>query len=231
MPILNKELSKHWGVTEAAVSALRKRKSMPPFESLAEADAWRAMNAPPRVRAGAASGGPPPPPIVDDTRGLPIDEAVVRQADLVVRSAFEAVLRAQNSSNYAGAALAQRNWSEAALRCEAVKTKFLGLQERSRQLVAVDRAKDIFGRHLQSLRLQLLRLGDRAAADANPANPAQAKRSIDAEVDRIFARLADALPHAAAELAAAPAVESSKPAALAPPTSPTTPAPAGGSAP
>lgn len=48
MAIPNSDLATHWGVSSARLSQLRRDKAMPEFSSLAEADSWRAKNAPPR---------------------------------------------------------------------------------------------------------------------------------------------------------------------------------------
>lgn len=47
-PIRHADLAHHWGCSAANVSNLVKRHAMPAFTSLADADAWRAVHAPPR---------------------------------------------------------------------------------------------------------------------------------------------------------------------------------------
>lgn len=48
--ISDRDLAEHWGCSRPYLTKLRQTKAMPGFPSLAEADSWRALNAPPRGR-------------------------------------------------------------------------------------------------------------------------------------------------------------------------------------
>jgi len=49
-PIKHADLARHWGVSRPLVCKFAKERSMPAFTSLAAADTWREVNAPPRKR-------------------------------------------------------------------------------------------------------------------------------------------------------------------------------------
>ena len=225
------DLARHWGTGRGYVSNLRKD-GMPEFESFEAADAWRAEHAPARARRNASrsatsteAGTPPEPPFENNNNprqgrvvapvepvdvaafiaaaGTDFDSLMIRQAEATVQVAHGLYLKACERQDPIAIAQALRNWNEAAEVVARRRADFLGLQEKARSLLPIDKAKDIVGRQLQALRLALLRAGDRCAADANPSDPARAKRIIDAEVDRILARAADAESTISGELAAA----------------------------
>ena len=59
-PLTNAALARHWECSAPYVTKLRRSiaeggKAMPDFATLAEADAWRAINAPPRISTATAS--------------------------------------------------------------------------------------------------------------------------------------------------------------------------------
>ena len=83
-----------------------------------------------------------------------------------------------------------------------VRERFLGLQEKSRTLLPLDEVMDVVGTELQAVRQALSKLGELCANDANPADPAVARRVIDAAVDNICARFGLLLNRAQRELAA-----------------------------
>lgn len=226
------ELARHWGTGRGYISNLRKTAGMPEFETFEAADAWRAEHAPARARRTSSrsatsieterGGGEnaslshhnnarveraPVEPVDVATfiaaAGTDFDALMIRQAEATVQVAHGLYLTACSRQDPVAIAQALRNWNEAAEVVAKRRTEFLGLQEKARSLLPIDKAKDIVGRQLQALRLALLRAGDRCAADANPADPALAKRAIDAEVDRILARARDAESTIAGELAAA----------------------------
>lgn len=135
--------------------------------------------------------------------GTDFDSLMVKQAETTVQVAHGLYIRACETGDPSRISAALKNWNEAAEVVAKRRADFLGVQEKARNLLPVDRAMDIVGRQLQALRMALLRAGDRCAADANPGDPALAKRVFDAEVDRILARAADAESTITAEIAAA----------------------------
>ncbi|MCC5840459.1 MAG: hypothetical protein JJT96_10055 [Opitutales bacterium] len=54
-PIPDEILAAWWDLSRGALSKMRKTKRMPPFFTLAEADEWRALNAPPNPRRQEAA--------------------------------------------------------------------------------------------------------------------------------------------------------------------------------
>ena len=54
------------------------------------------------------------------------------------------------------------------------------------ELVTLESAKELFGRHLQSLRLTLKTLPVRLAARCNPYDPELAKTTLQEAVERMF---------------------------------------------
>ena len=57
------------------------------------------------------------------------------------------------------------------------------------ELVTIAEAKELFGRHLQALRLSMKTLPSRLAARCNPSDPELAKITLTEAVDRIFKTL------------------------------------------
>ena len=57
---------------------------------------------------------------------------------------------------------------------------------RRRELVLLAEAKEMFGRHLQSLRMALKTLPTRQCSRCNPSDPSLAKRTLNEAVDSIF---------------------------------------------
>lgn len=210
------DLARHWGTGSSYISMLRQRRNMPEFETFEAADAWRAVNAPAKRRAPRSDPGstepvagfeervennnnnrhdktPPSPPI--DTReylapaGTDFDELMLRQAEQVAQVAHGLYLRACSRGDPGTIAAHLKNWSEAGRYAKDLREKFMELQERSRMLISIDKVMDIVGQQLQDLRLALVGLGERIAVDANPENPVLAKQVIDADVDRLMARI------------------------------------------
>ena len=210
------EIARHWGVRPSYVSNLKAR-GMPVFESLEAADVWRAEHAPARGRrntsfattpttlegmpaapheCGEGHRKPPrqPPAMIDITRfvaapGTDFDALMVQQAETAVQVAHGLYLEACASQEAVRISAALKNWNEAA-RCAAdIRERFMGLQEKAKLLAPIDRIMDVVGQQLQDLRNFLVDQGARIAPDANPTDPALAKRIIDGDVDQVFARI------------------------------------------
>jgi hypothetical protein len=247
-PINHAELARHWGCSAPYVSKLVKTKAMPAFVSLAEADAWRSVNAPARHSAKTApqdsnkngiegeknialdpntttatgttpaaetanapkcsapntvSGGGE---IIDVTcyitRGVDFDELMLRQAEDAAQVAHGLYLRACAGGNPTAISAALKNRTDAADAAAAVRKRFLEIQEQARSLISIDEVMDTLGTELQAWRAAMLKLGERCANVANPADPALAKRAIDAGVDQAFQKLESAIDRGQAQLAA-----------------------------
>lgn len=211
-----KDLAKHWKVTPAYVSKLR-RKGMPEFETFAQADTWREINCPPdrrgdngRRRSSPKTTSPDEsdraPPDGGEEGGGTIDvsqfvltgdfdfeQLMIRQSQEAPQIAFGLLQLAAKAGDPAGLYSASKTWAEAAKQAKTVRADFLELEEKKKNLIRLDRAMDIAGRELQGLRRLLDKQGARLARLANPDNPALAQKVIDADVDKVFA-LMESLP-------------------------------------
>ena len=238
IPIRKAELARHWGVRPSYVSNLIKRKALPEFTSFEEADAWRAVNAPPKAAHAAGSALPTVPDSAnsDDTleknaainktttssgkengrpqgelidvtafirRDVDFDALMIESAEGVPQVAHGLYLRACAGGSPNEIAAALKNWNDAMKAAAAARLAFLETQEKTRALLPLDVVMDIVGTELQALRANLLKLGERIAARANPDNPALARGVIDAAVDESVFRQCDAVEsRASRELAA-----------------------------
>ncbi len=221
--VKNSTLARHWNVSQAYVSKLRRPterggKAMPAFSTLAEADNWRAVNAPPNspqsfsqnsTERGKKNGGAfgttterrknnatnGHGKIVDITQfllrgaGEDFDALMIRQAEEKPQIASGLCDLACAGGNSAEISAALKNWHEAAKASAAVRGSFLDLQEKTRALLPLDEVMDIAGTELQAVRQAMDKLGERYAAAANPENPTLAKQVIDGAVDKIYAQL------------------------------------------
>ena len=171
---------------------------MPEFLTLAEADQWRALNAPPRRReksrfTNTTTNGKNIERI--DTSvfiaeaGTDFEGLMIRHAEQVAQIAYGLYKKACDSQDSSEIALAMRNWSEASGRAHSERERWLELQERARTLIPVDQAKDVAGRELQSLRRELDRFDTRYAQDCNPQDPALAQRVLRGAVEGLLSRL------------------------------------------
>lgn len=222
-------LARHWAVSKAYVSQLTTGpKKMPAFTTLADADAWRALNAPPKpalesVRTSSDDAPsqkknrvPTPPQqsrkenahggceVVDIdpfiNRAGDFDLLMVQDAEAMPKIARGLFDRACRANNLAEIANLLKIWAEAAGKAADARQRYLDLMERKRLLVNVDDVFDIVGSELQPLRSSMLKLGMRAASKANPANPQLAQTVIDSAVDDIFKNLDNGLDLARREL-------------------------------
>lgn len=177
------------------------------FADTAAADAWRAANCPPRVTVTNAPPPAPTPrqvyapeapsgdgysdadtPLPNIPSGGSFEARVLAQADAIVDTAYQQVQTAPPTA----VAIALRNWSEAAKQGSAAKAQVQALQIEQRELLRLDDALECVSVLLQSVRRRILKLGERAAAAANPSDPAVAKAAIDREVDMLLAELGGA---------------------------------------
>ena len=177
-----------------------------------EADAWRAVNAPPKVGKSVAGLGETAekqrassllsPQILKKRErsrlidvksfietGEDFDQLMIGHAENVPQVAYGLYLLACQEGAPGEISAATKNWHEAAKAGAAIRTEFLDLQERTRALIQLDIVLDIIGTELQAVRAALLKLGERCANDANPQDPGKARTVIDAAVDRIFTQM------------------------------------------
>lgn len=215
-PILRtRDLAEHWGTSRAYVSKLKRSyaaggKSMPDFSTLADADKWRSMNAPPeRKRGGSqsqrenatAEKNPAPiqpqepkynPPaeqidvaaFVDNEEEF--DVLMIRHAEEVPQICFGLYKLAAERGDLGALANRVRDWGEATKQAAAVRARFLDIKQRTGELIPLDVCMNVVGITLGGIRSGMIRLGARAAREANPDDPGRAQKAIDAAVDRIF---------------------------------------------
>jgi hypothetical protein len=190
-------------------------KGMPDFTSLEAADSWRAVNAPPKpgndpsLFGGKQSGeknsdfsltttGKKNPieisgKIIDIAQfirnGRNFESLMIEDAEKVPQIAFGLFQLASKEGNSAEISAASKNWHECSKAAAAVRNEFLDLQERTGTLISLDEVMDVIGMELQAVRGALLKLGERLANQANPQDPAQARRVIDFGIDGIFRQL------------------------------------------
>jgi hypothetical protein len=138
-------------------------------------------------------------------RDIDFDVLMVQHAEEVPQIAHGLLKMAAETGHPNAISAATRNWHEAADASADVRERFLSLQEKSRALLPLDEVMDIVGTELQAVRVALMKLGERCANEANPADPALAQRVIDAAIDLVFAKLSGVEIRAARELSVAPA--------------------------
>lgn len=194
-PVKAANLARAWGVSRASVSRWVARGM--PLSSMEAAEAWRAVNAPPRRRRSveaeadrsAAANGVVP--LVDVSRWVQVSEDFegdqVKAAEKVAQLAYglyqEAVERRAGPTEIQ---FALKNWHEASRRGAEVRREFMALQKERRDVIEVDFAREVVGRELSELRARMVSMGRRLGPDANPEDPALAAEIIDRDVDRIM---------------------------------------------
>lgn len=211
--IATSDLATHWGLDPSAVSQLRRRRQMPEFATLADADAWRAVNVKARSRRRTSSldkiaPGNHNPDVKLGAVTTTMPEAqdgdfaswLCAAAEHAAKLAAGRLSVAMSGRNDVEAAGALRIFAEAAGRCRKIREDALRLGENERSLIQVDLAMDVVGIQLQELRNHLTGLGQLLGSDANPGNPILAQQVIDAEVDRIFGRITAVQGAVAADL-------------------------------
>jgi FMN phosphatase YigB (HAD superfamily) len=158
------------------------------------------------VRRGGRGGGPGVRRALDVAalirREGDFDAQAVREAEEVALLAGALYRMACAEGVHADIALAIKNWNDAAKASATVRERFLEIQEKTRALLSLDIVMDIVGTELQAVRSLLLRLGERIAAKANPADPASARKAVDAGVDDIFHAITVAAERIEKEIAA-----------------------------
>lgn len=217
------------------VSNLVKRKGMPAFGSLAEADAWRAVHAPARkapessakIRPESREKSPESPDTTTrtpTTRRSPtgrgerdepperidvatfvdkqtdFDALMIEHAEELPQIAFGLYRRAAQRGEPGAISAATKNWHEASKAAADVREKFVALQKETRALIPIDDVEDVVATELREVAKFLRRLGLRCAPAANPADPAQAQRAIDAAVDELLGMFTHAIDRTKLEL-------------------------------
>ena len=201
MSVKQADLARSWGLSRGRVSQMVKAGM--PLTSLAEAESWRVAHhggsSVPGRKGGVGksvpynSGGadlPPQPPAVkqSDLSREDIEGTLARlkKNELVAWGVLAQAVRAGDEN---GILLGQRKFGEAAsLRVKLEKEVDQILLQKGVTVLMGD-AKELFGRHLQAVRMALKNLPARLAARCNPSDPALAKQTLNEAVDRVFKTL------------------------------------------
>jgi hypothetical protein len=171
-----------------------------PLSSLAEAEAWRVAhfgsagknarqckqeNFTPAENGGAVLPERPEPVNASDLSREDFIGTLARlkKNELVAWSLLASAVRDRNDTEIM---TRQRQYKDAVgLRVMQEKHVDEILIKRG-ELVTLESAKELFGRHLQSLRLTLKTLPVRLAARCNPYDPELAKTTLQEAVERMF---------------------------------------------
>lgn len=203
MSVQQADLCRAWGLGRTRLSQLVK--SGMPLTSLAEAEAWRMAHFPGSVKNGGRGGTEKMSPAEKEGARLPEQPDPVKESDLSREDFTGTLARLKKNEMVAWSLLAravrdvqtgagtetelitkQRQYKDA-VGLRVLQEKHVDeILMRRGELVTMAEAKELFGRHLQSLRLTLKTLPVRLAARCNPSDPELAKATLGEAVDRIF---------------------------------------------
>ena len=201
MSVKQAELVKAWGLSRGRVSQMVKAGL--PLGSLEEAEAWRVAHYGARTVSGRQGGQSksdsvsfggadlPPPPEPVKTSDLSREDiegtlARLKKNELV---AWGVLAQAVRGGDENGILLGQKKFADAAsLRVKLEKEVDAILLQKG-ITVTMGEAKDLFGRHLQAVRMALKNVPARLAARCNPSDPMLAKQTLNEAVERIFKTL------------------------------------------
>ncbi len=202
-PVSQAELARAWGLSRARISQYCK--SGMPLVSLEKADAWRTANYPMAVKnetSGSKKNQTSAELKGTDQANQPekIKESDVRREDLIGTLA-----RLKKNEMIAWSMLAQtvnnlrsgvstetevstrmRHYKDAVGLRIAQEGEVDQILMRRRELVTLADAQELFGRHLQALRLSLRPLPRRIASRCNPSDPKLAYKELKEAIEKIF---------------------------------------------
>jgi hypothetical protein len=182
-------------------------KSGMPLSSLAEAEAWRVAHHGGSSVPGRSGGHGKSDSVSDGGADLKVPEKPepVKDSDLKREDFVGTLARLKKNELVAwgmlAAAVNQKNETEIQVRMrqyrDAVDLRVK--QERvvdeiliqRRELVSLGEARELFGRHLQALRMSLKNMPTRLAARCNPSDPALPKQVLNEAIDGVFKQLND----------------------------------------
>lgn len=150
------------------------------------AKTYSGINNPPRGRAG--------PEPIDTSKFLiegitDFDAWAVKVSEESVMRASGLLAHACDRNDVVAIKGAQQNLNEAMANAAKNRERFMGLQQKAKLLAPIDKILDVVVVQLQEVRLLLTGMGTRIGPDANPSDAALAQRTIDAEIDRVFAQM------------------------------------------
>ncbi|MEO0797177.1 MAG: hypothetical protein AAFX93_18645 [Verrucomicrobiota bacterium] len=205
------DLARYWDVERSYICQLYARKGMPRnpdnkrqsgFRTLAEADAWRAQNAPaiPRRKEAARVSKGSDKPVHDsklqlaviDPGSLPDDprdfaDIMLDNAKKTARLAQAMFDQAVSKGDHASVTYAMKNLNEANKNASSACERWLEIQLQQRSAINLDEVMSVVGGILQEVRRYLIKQGEQYCREVNPDNPDHARNVIDAKNDEFFA--------------------------------------------
>ena len=203
MSVKQAELARVWGLSRQRISQMVKAGM--PLASLEEAEAWRVAHYGGRSVLGRQGGEVKSDSVSDGGADLPPRPEQVAKGDLS-REDIEGTLarlkknelvawgllaQAVRQKDENGILLGQRKFGEAAALRVKLEKEVSQILLQQGVTVLMSEAKELFGRHLQAVRMALKNMPSRLAARCNPSDPALAKQTLNEAVDRIFKTLND----------------------------------------
>lgn len=198
MAVKQAELCRAWGLSRGRVSQMVKAGL--PLASLEEAAAWRiahvggssAQGLQCRIDKSHSSNNgdavlnekPKPIKLADISReDFTGTLARLMKNEMIAWGMLAAAVRNRDETEIL---IRERHYKEAVGLRVSQEGKVDEILMRRGELVTLAEAKELFGRHLQSLRLSLKTLPSRLAARCNPSDPELAKITLTEAIDRIF---------------------------------------------
>ena len=201
MAVKQAELVRAWGLSRGRVSQMVKAGM--PLASLEEAEAWRVARYGGSAVHSRQGGQGKSDSISSGGADLPERPQAVKTSDLAREDIEGTLARLKKNELVAWGVLAQavRNKDEnaillgqrkfgeaAALRVKLEKEVDQILLQKGLTVLMAE-AKELFGRHLQAVRMALKNMPSRLAARCNPSDPALAKQTLNEAVERVFKTL------------------------------------------
>lgn len=201
MAIRQSELVALWGLSKSWVSQMVKAGM--PLASVEEAEAWRVAHYGAAASRGKRNGSLKLDSVGNGIDDLPSKPEPVRDADLKREDFIGALARLKRNELIAWemleSAVVVRNENEILIRQRhfrdamalrvAQEGKVDEILMRRRELVAMAEVEELFGRHLQALRMALKNLPTRMAARCNPSDPTLAKQVLNEAIANVFKTL------------------------------------------
>lgn len=200
MSVKQTELAKLWGLSRGRVSQMVKDGM--PLSSLEEAEAWRVAHYGPSAATGrqgesgksdsVINGGADLPPAPEPVRAVDLNRedfvgtmARLRKNELVAWGLLAKELSKQ-FKNENEILIRERHYRDAVALRVSYEGKVDEILMRRRELVSLGEAKELFGRHLQAVRMALKNLPTRLAARCNPSDPTLSKQVLGEAIDGVF---------------------------------------------
>jgi hypothetical protein len=203
MAVKQAELARAWGLSRGRISQMVKAGM--PLASLEEAAAWRVAHHGGAAIPGKQGGQDKRDSIDNGGADLPSRPEPVKTEDLKREDFLGVLARLKKNELVAWGMLAdainKRNETEIQVRMRQyrdavdLRVKQEGSVDdilmRRRELVTLAEANELYGRHLQALRMALKNMPTRLAARCNPSDPALAKQVLNEAVVGVFKTMND----------------------------------------